>query len=167
MLCFVLLWLWCQYLVYSCGTWIYRSPYKILMCSWYLAGHNDWNNADDREFSNIDCWTLQTWFEQLNMVYTLKSTQNGCHFADDILKSISLYENCCIWIQIYCYIYVTSNIIQFTPNRNALYHLTLHNISHNIQQQNNEEFAEHSNIFPATFSVIINLNAWLKFASLH
>ena len=33
-------------------------------------------------------------------VYTLKPWQNGCHFANDIFKFISLNENCCILIQI-------------------------------------------------------------------
>ena len=40
-------------------------------------------------------------------VKTLRPKQNGCQFAEDIIKLIFLPENCCILIQI---------LLKFIPN---------------------------------------------------
>ena len=48
-------------------------------------------------FRNVKIWN-PVQCENSYSTHTLRHEQNGRHFADDALKSISLNEDCCVFI---------------------------------------------------------------------
>ena len=70
--------------------------YSEFMALCLLSGMNAWQHLMinmTREYQQPQCWPIPWVFFN-----TLRPRQNGCHFAEDILKCIFLNEN--VWIPI-------------------------------------------------------------------
>ena len=87
-----------------CPIWFTITLYGMyclsFMC-WTLFGSNiKVRTQDQRGYVQYDySYTPFTLFTYWIIFHTLKMRQNGHNFADNILKLLFLYENCCILIQ--------------------------------------------------------------------